>query len=84
MYVCSRSHLSKIFLNKKIFVKFILFLQFYINLFRRPAFEKLPKEFMSNCVNKISLFEKFAKQILSWKFYSNCEPETSRRENEFR
>ena len=37
------------------------------------AFEKLPKEFMSNCVYKISLSEKFAKQILSWKFYSNCE-----------
>jgi len=28
---------------------------------------------MSNCVYKISLSEKFAQQILSWKFYSNCE-----------
>ncbi len=37
------------------------------------AFEKLPIEFMSNCVYKTSLSEKFAKQILSWKFYSNCE-----------
>jgi len=36
------------------------------------AFEKLPKEFIINCVNKISLSEKFAQQILSWKFYSNC------------
>jgi len=32
------------------------------------AFEKLPKEFISNCVNKISISEKFAQQILSWKF----------------
>jgi len=65
--------LSKTFSKIKLYVWFFINLKFSDKLISITAFEKLPKEFISNCDNKISLSEKFAQQILSWKFYSNCE-----------